>query len=225
MLPNPFFKERPGFRKLYIFGAGGAGRGIAWLARQSWGDAVEIVFLVDHPRYLVAPVHGYEVKLVSDISPDDSARYVISIASPAERCRIAPVLDAIPLRATSIVHPRAEMSEYVEVGDGAIICAGSLISNDSKVGAHCYVNVNTMLGHDVTVGDHSTISPNVSVAGYVDIGKRVFLGIGANIINGSRDNPLVIGDDAYVAAGACVIQSVPAGAMVAGVPAVQKHRK
>ena len=60
------------------------------------------------------------------------------------------------------------------------------------------------------IGDFTTLSPGVHVAGCVNIGKRVFVGIGATIINGTKDNPLKSVDDVIIAAGACVTHSVPA---------------
>jgi acetyltransferase-like isoleucine patch superfamily enzyme len=67
------------------------------------------------------------------------------------------------------------------------------------------------------------LSPGVHVSGYVHIGRRVFIGTGVNIVNGKPGKPLVIGDDAIVAAGACVTRDVPPRCLVAGVPAVVRR--
>ena len=37
MACNPFHQSNPGFARLYIFGAAGSGREVAWLAEQCWG--------------------------------------------------------------------------------------------------------------------------------------------------------------------------------------------
>jgi acetyltransferase-like isoleucine patch superfamily enzyme len=69
------------------------------------------------------------------------------------------------------------------------------------------------------MGDYATLSHGVHVSGCVTLGRRVFIGVGAVIINGTLDKPILIGDDAVVAAGACVTKSVPAGVTVMGIPA------
>jgi len=70
---------------------------------------------------------------------------------------------------------------------------------------------------------HTTLAPGVHVSGNVYIGQNVYVGPGASIINGRAGNPLIIGDGAVIAVGACVTKSVEAGAMAAGVPALRKH--
>ena len=92
-----------------------------------------------------------------------------------------------------------------------------------SIGAHAHINIGCTVSHDVAIGEFSTLSPGVHVSGHVQIGRDVFIGTGASIINGRAGNPLVIGDGAVVAAGACVTQPVEAGALVAGVPAIRKQ--
>ena len=70
-----------------------------------------------------------------------------------------------------------------------------------------------------TKAQFANINPGVHVNGWVVIGARATIGTGASIINGSRGRPLVIGDDAIVGMGACVIRPVAAGTTVVGVPA------
>jgi acetyltransferase-like isoleucine patch superfamily enzyme len=78
---------------------------------------------------------------------------------------------------------------------------------------------NSTIGHDVAISDYSTLGPGVHIAGCVKIGKRVFIGAGTVIVNGTLAEPLVIGDDTVVGAGSCVIRSLPAGSYVFGNPA------
>jgi len=222
MNSNPFYRIEPDFEKLYVFGAGGSGREIAFLAKQSWGSKVDIEFVVDNPEYLRPNVNGYAVTLITDITPHKSVRFVIAIGNPAARRRIAPLCREVPLLETSIVHPRAELSDSVKLGDGTIICAGVIMTINICLGRHVHINLGCTVSHDAIIGDFATLSPGVHVSGNVRIGEGTFIGTGANIINGSADEPLIIGDNAIVAAGACVTKPVPSDVMVAGVPAVQK---
>lgn len=223
MRPNSFHMPNPDFGKLYVFGAGGFGREVAWLATQSWGTSVEIEFVVDQPGLLGPDVNGHKVILLQDMTQSESSRYVIALGDPVARRRIASIFGSILLRPASIVHPRAEVSDWVEVASGSIVCAGTIITTNVSLGSHVHINIDCTIGHDATIGEFSTISPGVHVSGNVHVGKGVFIGTGANIINGTSDKPLEIGDGSIVAAGACVTTHVLPGTMVAGVPAVRKR--
>jgi UDP-3-O-[3-hydroxymyristoyl] glucosamine N-acyltransferase len=87
------------------------------------------------------------------------------------------------------------------------------------LGRHVQINLDCTIGHDVVMGDYTTLTPGVHVSGYVEFGKRVYVGTGAVFVNGSVDHPLMIGDDAIIGAGACVAKPVPPGETVVGVPA------
>lgn len=219
---NSHFHEISDFRRLYIFGAGGFGREVAWLAEQSRGDSTEIVFVVDQAEYLSTPINGVNVCLLAKLVAQSDARYVVALGSPTHRCRISKILDAQGISPAILIHPRSEMSRYIEVGIGSIVCAGVIATTNIIVGKHVHINLGCTIGHDVRIGNFSTLSPGVHVSGHVNIGDSVFIGTGATIINGAPDNPIVIGNGAVIAAGACVTRSVAAGSMVAGVPAIQK---
>jgi acetyltransferase-like isoleucine patch superfamily enzyme len=69
------------------------------------------------------------------------------------------------------------------------------------------------------MGDYTTLAPGVHVSGWAHFGKRVYVGTGAIIINGTQGEPITIGDDAIIGAGACVTKSIPIGETWVGIPA------
>jgi acetyltransferase-like isoleucine patch superfamily enzyme len=102
----------------------------------------------------------------------------------------------------------------VEIGRGCIICAGSILTTDIIL--HDFITLNLMctVGHDTEIEEYSSFMPSVNISGEVNVGKGVYVGTGAKIIN-----QVDIGEGTIVGAGAVVAKSLPANCTAVGVPA------
>jgi sugar O-acyltransferase (sialic acid O-acetyltransferase NeuD family) len=210
-------------RHLCVYGAGGFGREVAWLAQTcnqgSW--RYEVVCFIDDD----ASLHGQSINDIpvlglaeaQKLYPDASV--VGGVGEPRMRAVLMGKVAQAGLSFATLIHPRVEHSAWIEIGPGTVICAGNILTTNIKLGQHVQINLSCTIGHDVIMDDYATLAPGVHVSGCVHIGKRVYVGTGAVIINGTAQAPLVIEDDVIVGAGACVIRSVPAGLTVVGVPA------
>ncbi len=207
---------------LYIVGAGGSGREVAWLAGAALPRA-SLTFVVDRPEFLSAPVDGIQVRLLHDLPAGTGRPFVVAIGEPGARRAVADSCVAHGLRPVTLVHPGVDRTGRNSIGDGSVVCAGAVLTTGVTLGRHVHVNVQASISHDCVVGDFVTVSPGVHVSGHVRIGAGAFLGTGACVVNGSASQPLVIGEGSVVAAGACVTRDVEPGAVVAGVPAVRKR--
>lgn len=217
-------------KPLLIYGAGGFAREVAWLAEtcQRHGNGMEPVGFIDDLADSGKPsiVNGLPVfSLESAIRQFPGAAVTAAIGNPKVRQSVTEKALAAGLRLVALVHPRVEMSRFVDLGSGAVICAGNILTTNIILGTSVQVNLDCTIGHDAVLGDYVTLAPGAHVSGNVHLGKRVYVGTGAVIINGSLDAPLVIGDDAVIGAGACVTKSVAAGLTAVGVPAKPLERK
>jgi sugar O-acyltransferase (sialic acid O-acetyltransferase NeuD family) len=211
---------------LGIFGAGASGREVAWLAQQCWGDSIKLCFVVDQPELSGRIVNDLPTVHLRDFAERPVKTPIcVAVGDPAARERCVQACTAMGLAFVSLVHPRVEMSRWVSIGTGSIICAGSVLTTNISIGSHVHINIDCTISHDAIVGDFTTLSPGVHIAGWVTLGKRVFLGTGAIVINGSANRRLTIGDDAVIGAGACVTGNVAPGITVVGVPAVPIGQK
>jgi serine O-acetyltransferase len=100
------------------------------------------------------------------------------------------------------------------------------ISVQNEIGGGLYIPhpISTVISVK-RMGSNCTIISNVTIDRYLDrafpeIGDRVFIGAGARVLGGIR-----IGDDAVIGANAVVLEDVPAGTTVVGVPARPVVRK
>ncbi len=207
-------------RTLVIFGAGGLAREFSWLAESCPEAGVVVAMVDDDPSEHGKVVNGIPVMgLDASRARFPDARMVMAVGSPQGRENAVARAAAAGFTFTKLVHPRTEWSRWIEAGDGAVICAGNILTTNIVLGRHVQINLNCTIGHDVMLGDFATLAPGVNVSGRVRIGARAYIGTNVSIINGEADEPLVIGDDAIVGAGACVTRAVPAGSTVVGVPA------
>ncbi len=131
-----------------------------------------------------------------------------------------PLLDLKGINAR--IEPGAFIRDQVEIGDNAVIMMGAIINIGAVIGEGTMIDMGAVLGGRATIGKNSHIGAGVVVAGVIEppsaapviIGDNVLVGANAVILEGVK-----VGDGAVVAAGAIVIEDVPAGAVVAGVPA------
>jgi UDP-perosamine 4-acetyltransferase len=118
------------------------------------------------------------------------------------------------LAVLSVRHPSAVVSPSAEVGPGAQLMPGCVVNAGAALGAGVIVNSGAVVEHDCVVGDHAHVATGAVLAGGVRVGAGAHVGAGAVVRQG-----LSIGKGAVVGAGAAVVADVPAGAVVAGVPA------
>ncbi|RMX04308.1 hypothetical protein D8I35_14550 [Corticibacter populi] len=114
---------------------------------------------------------------------------------------------------------QSPVGEITSVGEGTFISTFSHFAYGVNVGRHVQIMPLCSIGHDVVIGDFVTIAPSVTISGYVTIGDDAFIGAGAVIVQGTPERPLTIGKGAMVSAGAVVTKSIPDKTVVAGNPA------
>lgn len=198
-------------KPLFIFGAGGLGREILSLVNAS-GEWEVMGFLDDHkPKDSV--VKGLPVLGGAD-DVESGMNIVFAIGDPQLKRKILSKIDR-PFSSPVLIHPAAIIQDYatVSLGAGTIVCAGTILTCDIRVGEHVLLNLNCSVGHDTVIGSYTSVMPGTNVAGEVNIGSGVLLGSDCNIRNG-----VSIADDARIGMGAVILQNVNKGETVVGVP-------
>ncbi len=210
-----------------IYGAGGFAREVAWLVESCnvGADQYAVVcFIDDNQATHGSSLNGIPVLGLQEAHERFPGAFVVgAVGDPRLRQRLIEKAAAVGFGFRPIVHPRVERSQWIELGAGTVICAGNILTTNIRLGQHVQINLDCTIGHDVVMDDYVTLAPGVHVSGYVHLRERAYVGTGAAIINGTIEEPLVIGADAIVGAGACVTRSVPPGLTVGGVPARPLH--
>ena len=123
---------------------------------------------------------------------------------------------AIPLTIQAV---NALTYDKCEIGEGAILCAFTMITSNAKIGRFFHSNIYSYVAHDCIIGDFVTFAPNVHCNGNVHIHDHAYIGTGAVLKQGSSTKPLIIGEGAIVGMGAVVTKDVAPYTTVVGNPA------
>jgi len=207
-------------KNLYIIGAGGLGREVAWLVERinrvhpTWN----LKGFIDDNRSLWGTVeNGYPVLGDCDylITEAESGELyaVCAVGSARVRKLMIGKLGG-KVRFATVIDPSVIVSDRTEIGEGCIICAGTIMTVDIKIGDHVVIGVNCTIGHDDIIHDFVTIYPSVSAAGNVEVGECSEMGTGMQIIQGKK-----IGTGSIVGAGAVVVRDIPDKCTAVGNPA------
>ena len=207
-------------QKVVILGAGGFAREVLdiFMAQNTVSAQCKILgFIDENPGHWGMILNGYPV-LGSfdwfDAQDKSELRVICGVGTPAVRRKLVQKAAALGLRFCNIVHPTAVLTPFVELGEGVVVTAGCIFTNQIKVGNHVHVNLDCTIGHDCIIEDFCTLAPGVHVSGNVHIKTGCDIGTGAVILQG-----VTIGEWSIVGAGAVVTKDIPANTTSVGVPA------
>ena len=119
-----------------------------------------------------------------------------------------------PRPTPAIIHSSAVVSPSAKIAEGVFIGPNAVVNARANIGRGAIINTGAIIEHECEIGDAVHVAPGACVAGRARVGAFAFVGIGAQVIQ-----CLSVGDGATVGAGAVVLEDVPDGATVVGVPA------
>lgn len=200
-------------KDIIVVGFGGFGREVAVWARDCGRKVVG--FLDDTA---VTGAHGRFEVLGSVLTwPEYSdVEFVVAVGNPRTRKLIVEKMASVgePAFAT-LIHPTVvHDASASEVGEGAIICAGCVMTTDYKIGRHVIINICSTVAHDDVLGDFVTVAPMVAISGNVTLEDGVELGTSASLRQGVH-----VGEGAMVGMGSVLTKDVPANTIFLGNPA------
>ena len=204
-------------KHLIIIGAGGMGRTMYNMARESHGFGTEydiLGFIDDNHEALenyanypaiMAPIQGYK--------PQENEIFICSIGGTARKKCIEEIISHGGEFLT-MIHKTARLGTNVEIGEGTIVGAYTTIGADAKVGKYNLIQSYTVIGHDSKIGDWNRIDTHVTLVGGTIVQNETDIHTSAMI-----SHNVTVENNARVAACSFVIRRVKEGTTVLGNPA------
>ncbi len=205
-------------KHLIIIGAGGFGRELCGIARESigYGTDFDIKGFLDAKADALAGFAGYPpiVGTPNDYVPAEDDVFITALGNIMSRRRCAAAIEARGGTFISLIHRTASLGPNVVIGAGSLVAQYAVVSADAVVGRHACVFQSAVVGHDVRMGDFSHVYSLCAIGGEVTLGE------GAVVYPGAQIAPRrTIGANAVVGLGSAVLLNVGAGETVFGNPA------
>ena len=167
--------------KLLLVGAGGFGRVVSELARQTYDcafvdDGVDIGTVICD-----IPVIGRTENLLELFA--EYKNLVIVIGNNVVRERIYDLAKDIGYSFPNLISPSAYISPYAQLGWGCVILNNAVVQNGSIVGNAVLINPGVEIHHDGSVGDYDLIYTNSVIRTYAKVGKSVRIGSNVTVCN------------------------------------------
>lgn len=206
-------------KKVCIFGTGGFGREtfcclLDAMKVKDFNAAASTCFMVGDEHYTTSEVMGIEVIRQSAFQPE-IYDVVVAIGDPAARKK---VVESLPPQTTytTIVHPSVIMSQWVTIGEGSIITAGTILTCNISIGKHAQLNLHTTIGHDCVIGDYFTTAPAANISGNCTFGEQVYIGTNVAVKQG-----VTIPSHTTIGMGAVVVKDIDTAGIYIGNPLKQ----
>jgi sugar O-acyltransferase (sialic acid O-acetyltransferase NeuD family) len=201
---------------IYIYGAGGAGRELAFTLSTS--SCWRVAGYIDDTPELAGQIIGGIPVLgpVGRLSGEVPIAVCIVDKPHIKRAVVSRAMAQGQNNYPSVIgSDRSIVSPSARIGRGCIVSLPyNFISPDVELGEFVFVNCTTRIGHDVKIGDYTTIFSGIDIGGFVHIGANCVIGSGSVI------NPHVtIGAGSIIGAGSVVVKDIPTGVVAAGCPA------
>lgn len=207
-------------KNLIIFGAGGFGREVAWLVERINAEKPTwnlLGFLDDNEEIQGSTINGYKVLgNMNNVEKYVDDYFVCAVGASKIREKIINKIEISnpDVKFCTLIDPCAEISNFVKIGVGTIICAHTIMTVNISIGNHVIINLDCTIGHDAVLHNFVTLYPSVNISGNTNVGHASEIGTGTQIIQGKR-----IGNYSILGAGAVVVKDIPDKCTAVGCPA------
>lgn len=204
-------------KHLIIVGAGGMGRTMYDLSRESlgYGTEFDIIGFIDDNLGALTNFWNYPPILgtITDYQPKKNEVFVCSIGGQSRKTCIISLIDRkaefIPL-----IHNTARVGTNVQMGKGNFIGAFTTIAADACLGDYNFIQSLTIIGHDVKIGNWNRIDSQVMMVGATMVGDHNMIHTGAMI-----NHNVHIGNECVIGAYSFVTMDVESGSTLFSSPA------
>ncbi len=200
--------------ELVIYGAGRGGLNI--FETERWRVNC---FVDDSHKTEFAGFPVYHSSKLPEIYERGGRNIFFAIANGQRRIVLMDQLTTAGWNVVSLIHPESYIAKSVTIGIGNNIKAGAVIDSNTVIGDCCIIDNNVTIPHDNKIGDGVHLAPGITLGSSVVIGDYAVIGIGSSIATGIK-----IGTGAIIGVGAGVVNDVPDGVFVEGVPARETGR-
>lgn len=204
-------------KQLIIIGAGGMGKEIFFIAKNSigYGTEFKVKGFLDFPKpdwnsNVYPPILGMEDDY--EIQPEDV--FACSIGDVLLKRKVCEKMKARGAKFQTLIFKNVELRENVKIGEGCIIDSNAIIGSDTVIGENCLIQVFSVIAHDCVIGDYSRIDSRAFLVGGVKVGQNVTV-----YTNSVISHNVVLEDNSRVSALSFVVRSVKSGTTVMGNPA------
>jgi sugar O-acyltransferase (sialic acid O-acetyltransferase NeuD family) len=191
-----------------IIGNGGFGREVYYSMTKE--EQLNTVFFVEDEYYNKSQDNTLPLSKFNK----DEYEVIIAIGDSLTREKIVKKLPS-DTKYFTYIHPSVQIySSDVKIGEGSIICGGSILTTNIVIGKHSHLNLLTTVGHDNIIRDYFTTAPGSKISGNCNIGKHVYFGT-----NSSVREKITICDDVIVGMNAGVVKNITEPGVYVGTPA------
>jgi sugar O-acyltransferase (sialic acid O-acetyltransferase NeuD family) len=156
-----------------------------------------------------------DIHPISEFDPEEY-EVIVAIGDPRDRYDIVQRLPK-ETQYFTFIHPTAQiLGNDVSIGKGSIICAGSILTTNIKIGDHAHLNLQTTIGHDCEIGNYFTSAPGVKISGNCRIYDCVYMGT-----NSSTKQKISIHSFSVIGLNAGVTKNINEPGVYVGTPALK----
>jgi len=204
--------------KVLIYGGGRLGRQVYSLLAMYRGDDLEITGFVDDVQPEGTPViagvrtlGGLERVAAEPGTAPGQVKLAMCIGYADMPGRGAAYARAKRegYEFVQFIHPSAMVEPDVELGEGCMVLAGTVLDQRVKAGPINHFDISTIVGEHTDIGENNYFAAGATIAGSVDIGRDNFIGLDVTIVN-----DIGIGNNTFINAKTLVHRNVPDNSQV-----------